>query len=273
MAELLNIIAVDDEELALLNSKIEITKALDESVYKGSYVLNCFQNALQALEYVKHNSCAIAFLDIGLLEMTGIELAKQIKIFNPSVNIIFTTAYDEYANSAFDLHASGYVLKPVTATKIKAEVDHLRYGVSVKATNRLRACTFGNFEVFVNDEPLKFKYTKSKELLAFLIDRRGSLVSNKELMASLWEDGSDNHFSYLKKIRTDLTTTLKEYGQDGILNQQWGSMGIKMDMIECDYYDWLAGKIEGINAYNGEYMSQYSWGELTHGNIEMRMYE
>ncbi|MGL4282475.1 hypothetical protein [Eubacterium aggregans] len=45
-------------------------------------------------------------------------------------------------------------------------------------------------------------------------------------------------------------------------------MGIIVEQIQCDYYDWLAGKASGINAYRGEYMSQYSWGEETHGVLE-----
>ena len=171
------------------------------------------------------------------------------------------------------LHASGYVMKPVTSDKIKHEIDDLRYPIQSVTNNRVRFQTFGNFEVFIDGQPVKFQYSKTRELLAYLVDRNGALTTNNEISNILWEheDSNMNHNSYKKKKKKDLINTLKKYRCDNILVRQRGLIGIDTSLVDCDYYDWINGKIEGINAYRGEYMVQYSWSEFTHGDIEQAL--
>ncbi|MEG0961654.1 MAG: hypothetical protein RSF88_02165, partial [Lachnospiraceae bacterium] len=111
----------------------------------------------------------------------------------------------------------------------------------------------------------------TKELLAFLVDRKGTFCSNGEIIAALWEDdsGSVKRNSYLRDLRADLLTTFTTLGVEKCIRRQRGVMAVSLDKIACDYYNWMQGDIEAINAYRGEYMSQYSWGEFTHGGIEM----
>ena len=123
--------------------------------------------------------------------MTGISLVKRLKFINPKMNIIFTTGYSDYAGDAFGIRASGYVLKPATAEKIREEIENLRYPVECPTAQGLRIQTFGNFEVFADGRPPQFKYAKAKELLAYLVDRRGALCSNKEIIGILWEEPGD----------------------------------------------------------------------------------
>ena len=104
--------------------------------------------------------------------MSGLEVAKQLKLWNPKINIIFVTAYDQYMLSAYKLRISGYLMKPVTKEDIAEELNNLRIPVMAKPENVLVAACFGNFEVFVNGESLSFTRSKTKELLAYLIDRR-----------------------------------------------------------------------------------------------------
>ena len=78
----------------------------------------------------------------------------------------------------------------------------------VKLVNKLQINVFGNFEVYFDGNPLKFKYTKSKELLAYLVDRRGALCTVSELMAVLFED-DEGHETYFKSIRKDMIDTIE----------------------------------------------------------------
>lgn len=71
----------------------------------------------EALTCMQENPCDIAFLDIRMRSMTGLELARKLKDIHPKINIIFVTGYDEYAGEAMRLHASGYIEKPVTEEK------------------------------------------------------------------------------------------------------------------------------------------------------------
>lgn len=255
------VLAVDDERLALEALVEEIAQVLPDAEIMS------FRKAEDALEAVKERPCEIAFLDIEMKGMNGITLAKQIKRIHPMTNIIFTTGYSEYSGEAFRLHASGYLMKPIFPEMIREELENLRHPLKSSESGRLQVRAFGNFEVYVNGQPLNFRYNKSKELLAYLIDREGAICSNKELMSILWEN-DDNHASYIQKLRKDLQTVLAANGCKDVFISQWGACGVNAELIECDYYDWIDGKAYAINAYRGEYMSQYSWAEVTHGSLE-----
>lgn len=254
----MDIIAVDD--------KITPLKALVDAINKAEpkAVVHPFQRSTEALEYVKEASCEVAFIDIQMPEINGVELARRMKIENPSINIIFATGYSEYMEEAFSMHVSGYLMKPITGDAVRTELDNLRHPVKVKNGKVFFQC-FGNFEVYIDGIPVNFKYDKTKEYLAYMIDRR-TMCTNDEVVAALWE--SEISGSYLRTIRKDMLDTFRNYGCEDIFIKQWGALGIDVSRVTCDYLDWLEGKPDGINQYRGEYMSQYSWAEITHGGIE-----
>lgn len=142
---------------------------------------------------------------------------------------------------------------------------------SILANHKIWIQCFGNFEVFADGEPIKFTYSKTKELLAFLVDRKGAFCSNGEIIAALWEDNGNSvkKSSYLRDLKADLLATFNAYNVGNSIRKQRGVMAVSLDKIACDYYNWIQGDIQAINAYRGEYMSQYSWGEFTLGSIEM----
>lgn len=261
----MNIIAADDERIALQLLISSIYEAVPAAQVHG------FGSGEEALAFGCENPCEVAFLDIDMSDMDGITLAKQLKKLNPEINIIFVTAYKKYAMEALSLHSSGYVMKPATKEKIEHELENLRHPVSMPAKHKVWIQCFGNFEIFADGEPVKFAYSKTKELLAFLVDRRGVFCSNGEIIAALWEEdgGSAKKSSYLRDLKADLLTTFAAFGVEETIRKQRGFMAISLERIACDYYNWMQGDIYAINAYRGEYMSQYSWGELTLGGIEM----
>ena len=61
---------------------------------------------------------------------------------------------------------------------------------------------------------------------------------------------------------------LNELKCEDIIIRQRGRLGISVGKVECDFYEWMKGKPQALNAYRGEYMSQYSWSEFTHGAME-----
>ena len=110
-----------------------------------------------------------------------------------------------------------------------------------------------------------FRREKTKEYLAYLVDRE-TLCTGGEIAAVLW-DGNVNA-SYLRTLRKDLIDTFTAAGCEDVLINDWQRRGIRSDLVDCDYYDWKKGKPWAINAYRGEYMTQYNWAELTHGALE-----
>ena len=247
----MRVLLVDDEELGLIRLKNAAEKVLPKETEILSYT-----NPLKALEENADNTIDVAFLDIDMPVLNGVMLAKRLKIGNPKINIIFVTAYSEYALDAYHMHASGYVTKPVNEEKLQAELDGLRYPVEIKPTQKLQVKCFGNFEVFANGVPVKFQYTKSKELFAYLIDREGAAVNINELNAVLWEE---DHKSYLRNLIADIQATLKSVGAADVFVKRYNECFIRVEDVDCDAYEYKRNNPDAVRAYRGEYMMQYSW--------------
>ena len=252
------IIAVDDERYALEN----LTESIQQA--SSSAHIHAFRYPEDAQAFAIENHVDVAFLDVEMVGMNGVELAERLKVFHPDINIIFSTGYGHYRDAAFDLHASGYLTKPITPEKVKKELENLRRPVLNPKRVRIRA--FGNFEVYLDGEPINFKYSKTKEMLAYLVDRRGALCTNGEILAILFED-DNGHEAYLRSLRKDLTDILEAAGCSEILSQQRGKIGIVPGLVDCDYFSWCDGHRSPANAFQGEYMTQYSWGEYTNGML------
>lgn len=252
------VIAVDDERYALENLAESIQRAAPNAQ------IHRFRYPEDALEFAKKNYVDVAFLDVEMVGMNGVELAENLKLFHPDINIVFSTGYGHYRDAAFDLHASGYLTKPITPEKVKKELDNLRRPVRQQKRVRIRA--FGNFEVYLDDKPINFKYSKTKEMLAYLVDRKGALCTNGEIMAILFED-DNGHEAYFRSLRKDLTDILEAADCSEIISQQRGRIGIIPETVDCDYFSWCAGKPTPGAAYQGEYMTQYSWGEYTNAML------
>ncbi len=251
---------VDDEKIALSSMVLKLQK-----IERISEVV-AFHDPMQALEHLQSQGGAdVAFLDINMGEIDGLQLGKQIKWLYPACHIIFITGYSLYAVEAFKMHAAGYLLKPTSVADIEAELDHIA-GLSAKpAGKRLSVQCFGNFEVFAGGVPIRFQRSKTKELFAYLVDRKGASVTMAELVAVLWEDKSDSvsQRSQLRKLVSDLFRTLKGVGAAGVLVKNRGSLAVATDMLDCDFYRYLQGDAQAIGSFTGEYMTNYSWAEIT----------
>lgn len=262
----MNILAVDDEKLALGALESALRRALPQAQVHG------FRDSGEALAFADGTFCEAAFLDVQMREMNGLELAKRLKELHGHTNIVFVTGYTEYALDAVQMYASAYLLKPITPAKVLDAMAHLREALpQAESAGRVRVQCFGNFEVFAGGKPLVFRYSKTKELLAYLVDRKGAAVSSDELVAVLWEDKpvSASLRSQLRNSTADLGRALAEAGFTDVLIKTRRSLCVDTDKLECDYYRFLKGDMAAVNAYCGEYMRQYSWAEMTTGALSL----
>ncbi|MGN0613440.1 MAG: response regulator, partial [Porcipelethomonas sp.] len=261
------ILAVDDEEMVLSDFSHELNKVFPECDIKFE------KNPKSALEWAKSleengDLLSYAFLDIQMETMDGLELAYQLKVLFPDVVLIFCTAHSKYAYDAFGLFAKGYLLKPVNAEQIQRVLDEMvkDWRQTLSTLNRdIRAQTFGNFEFFVDGKPVIFKREKSKELLAFLIDRHGASVTTQQIANTLWEN-----MTYDQKLKNMTTTvisslrnTLNDEGIGNLLIKSWNHLAIDISKIKCDAYDFENMDAVAVNSFKGEYMTNYSWAEFT----------
>ena len=247
-------IAVDDEMLMLG----ALVKAINAS--PDIREVTKFSDCEEALDFVKKNAVDIAFLDINMRGMGGLLLAENIISARPNCKIVFCTGYEEYAIPAFKLHASGYLMKPISAEDVQAEINNIK-GVRQREKPLTVKC-FGNFEVYVKEEKLVFKRLKSKELFAFLVDRKGAGMTAKQICAVLFPDDTDDtkNAAYLRQLVMDLKNTLKAVGAENVLRHETPCYRVDTSLIQCDYLTYLeTGKPE----FHGEYMMQYSWAEET----------
>ena len=118
---------------------------------------------------------------------------------------------------------------------------------------------------------ITFDRTKAKEIMAYLTDRQGRFVSRSELFSILWEDGEYDRSmqKQLDVIIRSLRDTLEHNGIADIVEMKRGSLRLRTEMIECDFYRFLKGEIDSVNAYRGEYMNQYPWANMTEAFITM----
>lgn len=90
-----------------------------------------------------------------------------------------------------------------------------------------------------------------------------------EIASILWEDGiySRSRLNQIHTFYADLKRALAKAGESDVLVKQWNSLSVNVDSVDCDYYRFLKGDISAVNAFMGEYMTNYSWAELTVGTL------
>jgi len=251
-------IIVDDEVLALEQFSIQC-ETIDIIDIVGK-----FESPYDAIEFTKSNSIQLAVLDIEVPGLSGLELLTELRKIHPNLIVIIATGYSQYALDAFKAHAVGFLLKPYCR-------DDLLYAIET-ATLHLNGQskgvyirTFGRFEVFLNEEIVFFRNSKSKELLALLVDMQGGSITTEFGISKLWEERPyDNKTQSLyRKAAKQLKDTLKEKGIEEIIISNKSSRCLNTKKVKCDYYEYLENGIHGKDKFNHEYMSNYLWAEET----------
>ena len=254
------IVAVDDEKPAriLLENTLKAVRPEAE--------IHMFSTPEDLLEYVETYSADIAVLDICMYsDLNGVTLAKRLKELNVKINIIFATAHERYLKDAMSLHASGYIMKPVTEEEVRKELDDLRHPLLEEKDVLLKVRCFGNFDVYTLENiPLHFERSKAKEVLAYLIYKHGASCTIREIAAVLFEDApyDRKQQGYTQKIISSLMNTLRQYGAQDLIMKQYNSIAIRPELIDCDCYRFEKMDVAAIDLYENEYMAQYSWAEF-----------
>lgn len=213
----MNVIYVDDEKPAIDNFR------LTTADFPEIRSLHCFQRGEDALVFAGQNTVDVAFLDIEMPGFHGLSLAMELKRRDPGIRVVFVTAYSQYALDAWNVDASGYLLKPYTAADIR----------------------------------------RALEMLALLIDHGERGFTAGEGIAYLWPDRSNDAStqSLLRMTYKRLAATLEEAGAGHILASEGNRRFLRTDQVDCDIYRILAGDRQEARKYNGEYLREYSWSE------------
>ena len=259
----MNVMCVDDEELVLRHTLSLCGKLPRAGTVKG------FTRAKEALAWAEKHAVDIAVLDIRLPDMDGITLAKRIRNVQSNTAIIFVTGYDSYAVDAFEIHANGYLLKPVTYEQLAAEAEYAMQGRAKPELPHIFARTFGNFDLMVDGDVVIFSRAKEKELFAYLVERQGKGITRREACEALWEDREYDRpmQKQLDALIRSMRATLVEYQIGDVFEVRDGQLRIVPEKMDCDLYRFLDGDVKTVNCYRGEYMSAYPWANLMEAYI------
>ncbi len=227
-------------------------------------IVGTFTDPVEALDYAKENWVDFAVLDIDMPQLNGLELGVELRKLYPDVVIIYVTAHDCFALDAIKLKADYFVVKPYTVDDVNDALSRAML-LSRRQRKPVFIRTFGNFDVFLNGQPVIFSSGKAKELLALMVDRKGGIVTTEEAMAVIWEeqDNSGDRSAVCRTAAMRLRKTLSNYGIDYIISECASGRYVDSDRFDCDYYLYLRGEAEAKQAFTNEYMAQYSWAEFT----------
>jgi two-component SAPR family response regulator len=236
-----------------------------------------FTEPAEALSYLKDNDTDAVFLDIEMPGMDGIELATRMLDLQPNLSVIFVTAYNQYAVEAFSLNALDYLLKPVSADRLRETIGRLeRKPVIPRAFKSLTVQSFGNFSVTTGEAEVKFRTEKAAELMAFMIDSWGASVSRSKIIDSLWEDfEGDRAVVHFNTTLHNIKKALSSIGIRLPIVNDRGNYRVVTEDMESDYHTFCAivehnKTIDAISItecelagalYKGEYLNgwEYPW--------------
>ena len=117
------VIMLDNEKTILNYGGPLLKKVLRNAEVYG------FSKPSMALEFVRSTKVALVFLDIEMGMISGFDVCKELLNINPKMNVVFLTAYADYALNAWATEASGFILKPLTEAAVKEQIKKLRYPV------------------------------------------------------------------------------------------------------------------------------------------------
>lgn len=255
----MKIIVVDDELSALCTF---LPNVVDDMNIESKMFMN---SPRAALEYVRVNSVDVAFLDIKMPEIDGVELAARMLDLNPNIKIVFISAYakdEEAILRRLNGKVAAFCHKPFSAESIKSLLASLDSGTSGQ---RLFLRTFDAFDLFADGVAVNFSSRKSKELLALLTDAQGSYVTMDTAIGNLW---ADKNVELGKRLYRDavcrLRLTLKSIGAEALVEFGRGRAVINTKLATCDMWDFI--KNGGV--FSGRYMPQYDWSIITEAMLE-----
>lgn len=237
----MRIAAVDDEIHALERFQRMVSGVAELEL------CGLFETGEQLLAFLGENLLDAVFLDIEMPGVNGLQLSEQIQTLNGNIDIIFVTAFNQYAVEAFEQQAIDYIMKPLTEERLAKTVRRLlkTNRSEIHPVKPFIQC-FGDFEVFLNGEALTWKNSKAKEVLAFLVHKSGVPVGWEKIADAIWPDFN------AEKAQTNFHATtyllrkrLAEAGLSRILESIRGNYRIVADKVDCDVY-----QLEGLLKLN-----------------------
>lgn len=231
-------------------------------------VLETFETAEDAIAFADTQPFEIAFLDIELPGINGIECAKALREKMPELLVVFISAYDDYLRDSNLIGGDDYIVKPYRKETIEKTMDKMRLLVRRQKKN-VAVQMFGRFTVMKDGIPVPLR-GKAKEILALILVKRGKEISNEEIYSIIWEtrEYSNIHMKVYYNALKRLRDSLEMYGLSNMILSTARGQIANTELFDCDYYGWKDDRqFEAGGGFDGEFLSEYSWGEYILGSM------
>lgn len=211
--KIMKAILIDDERPALRGLEVLLKN------YTDVEIAGMFTDPFEGLEKAGILLPDVIFLDINIPQLSGIDIASAILDKAPNANIVFVTAYDQYAIQAFELHALDYLLKPVDVERLAKTIERVRKkSITEKSVGNMQKILtircFGRFDIgFESYSPIKWRAEKTKELFAYLLHNSKKENYKDEILDALWrKDHPEKAVKQLYNGIYYIRKALEEYG-------------------------------------------------------------
>ena len=254
-------IIVEDESI-MIKKFLRLSEGINDLNIVGT-----FENGENAVNFTKRSTVDVAFLDVSMPVMNGIETAKLLRKIREDIVIVFISAYDEYIREFNRIGGDYYIVKPYDKDILDMAIKRVRL-ILERQKKQLYIQTFGRFVVFKNSSPINLT-GKAKEILALVVTKRGREISNEEIFSTIWENreySNEKMTVYYNALRR-LKNTLREFGIEALLISTTRGQIINTTLFDCDYYDYLDNNPVAKNNFNSEFLSEYSWSEFILANL------
>lgn len=286
-------IIVDDELPALTKLRYLL------EAYSDFELIGAFDNADDVLDSIEELRPQVAFLDIAMPGHNGMELASMLQARSADrIKIIFITAFDQYAVSAFEINAADYLLKPVSKERFHksilriqdmfAEAPPASSGFAPAHSSQPMLHAFGKLEITGGStiQP-EWRTAKVRELFALFLQNRPNGIYRQTLLKTLWGNLSEEKaLSNLNTCNYYLRKFLKETQTDISLNYKRGYYSLDLGSVVCDadifqHAESLASSLSETNLpdvlyaaslYRGKYFEDVKcdWTNLLRDQYDIR---
>lgn len=274
---MLNTLIVDDEIHALERMKKFVVE------FGSLNLVASYREAETCLKELKDNDLPdVVFLDIQMPGVNGLELAQEIQDIDEKIDIVFITAYKNYAVDAFEINALDYLLKPISEKRFKKTVNRLvgnQKSAEVKA-EKIKVNSFGQLKLCYQEQKLSIKWPtiKSQELFLLLLTHKGNFVANDRLAGKLWPDKTEQKATdILYTTIYSLRKVFRKAGFKNIIASKRGYYSLNLEIFDLALLDFenLVNKIRSntstskqverlIKIYQSPYLENrdYEWLEM-----------
>ncbi|OZB94370.1 response regulator [Paenibacillus sp. XY044] len=272
-------ILVDDENPALL--QLERLIQVDGRIE----VAGKFTRVREALEHAAGSPLDIAFLDIEMPGLNGLEAAEHLNSLHPGIHVVFVTAYNQYAIEAFEVNAVDYLLKPVDPERFAKTVSRLEARLAsqqlaeASVRQEPKIICFQRLEVLDgtgSGSRLKWRTQKAQELFALLVHHRNRWVAKDQILMTLWPElSADKAVTQLHTSVYQVRKMLKSWGLGSTVDYSHESYCLVQREVEVDVDRFLRDTAmeeirdlrdlqrlqNGLAQYQGDYLEEhdYAW--------------